>query len=274
MSKYLVIGLGSMGKRRVRCLRALGVSADDIYGLDKRTDRCEEAKEKYNIRVVEDENQIDFENIKAVIVSLPPDKHHIGAEIAIKHNLPVFIEASVVKKDVEEIKEKGKTNIFIAPSCTLVYHQMIKKIKEIVDSGEYGRVSNFSYHSGQYLPDWHPWENVNDFYVSNRLTGGAREIVPFELTWIINMFGFPKGIKGYFRKTMDIGCDIEDSYACTIDYGNMIGNFLVDVVAKMQPEICLLILNGHSCNGVGIIEGLRYLKLIVNNGNLSNKMMK
>lgn len=232
MSKFLVIGLGSMGKRRIRCLKALGESSNDIYGMDKRDDRCEEAKKKYNIQIVKDEKQVDFHNIKAIIVSLPPDKHHIGAEIAVKYNIPAFIEASVVKADVQEIKENNKSNIFIAPSCTMVYHQMIKIIKKIVKTQEYGKVCNFSYHSGQYLPDWHPWENVKDFYVSNRITGGAREIVPFELTWIVDVFGFPKDIKGYYRKTTDIGCDIEDSYACTIDYGDMVGNLLVDVVGR------------------------------------------
>ena len=232
MSKFLVVGLGSMGKRRIRCLMALGISNKDIYGLDLREDRCEEAKKKYNINIIKYEKEINFEDIKAVIVSLPPDKHHIGADIALKHNVPVFIEASVVKTDVEKIKGNNKGNVFIAPSCTMLYHPMILKIKKIVESKEYGRVCNFSYHSGQYLPDWHPWEDVNDFYVSNRITGGAREIVPFELTWIIDMFGFPNDIKGYFRKTTNVGCDIEDSYACTIDYGDMIGNLLVDVVGR------------------------------------------
>ena len=42
--------------------------------------------------------------------------------------------------------------------------------------------SGFVYHSGQYLPDWHPWESYKDFYVSNPATGARREIVPFELS--------------------------------------------------------------------------------------------
>lgn len=232
MNKYLVIGLGSMGKRRVRCLMALGVKAENIYGIDTRTDRCSEAKEKYGICIVNSEQEVDFSEIEAVIVSLPPDKHSLGVDIAIKYSKPVFVEASVVLEDVESIKKNNVNNIFIAPSCTFIYHPMIKEIKKMVQSGKYGKVCNFSYHSGQYLPDWHPWENVNDFYVSNRITGGAREIVPYELTWITDIFGMPNEIKGYFRKTMDLQCQIEDSYAGSIDYGDMIGNILVDVVGR------------------------------------------
>lgn len=231
MSGYYVKGLGSMGKRRVRCLMALGVSPEEIWGNDIRIDRCEEAKKKYGINIVFDESEVDFEKIDAVIVSLPPDSHKLGVDIAVKYGKPVFVEASVVLQEAIEI-QKNSEDIFVAPSCTFVFHPMIKEVKKIVESGDLGKVCNFTYHSGQYLPDWHPWENVNDFYVSNRETGGAREIVPYELTWITNVFGFPKNIKGYFRKTGEIGCDIEDSYVSTLDFGSMIGGLLVDVVSR------------------------------------------
>ncbi len=231
MDKYLVVGLGSMGKRRVRCLLALGVPSSNIYGLDVREDRREEATHKYGIVTVKDESEVEFDEIRAVIVSLPPDKHHLGAEIAARHNKSVFVEASVVLSDALRIKEIC-SEVFVAPSTTLHFHPMIKEIRRIVKSGELGKVCNFSYHSGQFLPDWHPWENVNDFYVSNRITGGAREIVPFELTWMVEVFGFPNDVKGYFRKTGKIGCDIEDSYATVLSYDDMIGALFVDVIGR------------------------------------------
>lgn len=232
MNKFLIIGLGSMGKRRVRCLNALGIESRDIIGIDTREDRCVEAQKKYGISIAKNEGEIDFSEVRAVIVSLPPDKHYEGVCIALKYNKPAFVEASVVLEDVKKIKESNKNNIFVAPSGTFLFHPVIKKIKEFVESQIYGKVCNFSYHSGQYLPTWHPWENVNDFYVSNRVTGGAREIVPYELTWIVDVLGFPNAIKGYFRKTADVGCDIEDSYACSLDYDNMVGILLVDVVGR------------------------------------------
>lgn len=231
MKKYLVIGLGSMGKRRVRCLMALGIKPKDIWGMDTRADRCGEAKEKYGIKIANGEENIDFKEIKAIIVSLPPDRHSYGVDVAIRHHKPVFVEASVILSEVKEMEERSK-GIFVAPSCTFVFHPMIKEIKKIVQSGELGKMCNFSYHSGQYLPDWHPWENVHDFYVSNRTTGGAREIVPYELTWLTDIFGFPEEIKGYFRKTGKTGCDIEDSYASCLSYGDMVGTLQVDVVSR------------------------------------------
>lgn len=232
MEKFLVVGLGSMGKRRIRCLLAMGKEKQQIIGFDLREDRCREVEDTYEIATFSDAAAMDFTDIKAVVVSLPPDKHFVGAKLAIDHDLPVFIEASVVLNDVKKIMDYNNNKVFIAPSYTMAFHPMIKVIKDIIKSERYGKVCNFSYHCGQYLPDWHPWEKVTDYYVGHRITGGAREIVPFELTWLVNMLGFPNEIKGFFRKTAELGCDIEDTYVCNMTYDSFVGSMVVDVVAR------------------------------------------
>jgi len=230
MKKVLVIGLGSMGKRRIRCLKALGIK--EIIGFDLRLDRLEEAKLLYNIDVIEKLTQELFRDLSFIIISTPPDAHTEYAKTAIDNNLPAFIEASVIKTEVESILKYNTKNVFIAPSCTLRFHPSIIDITTIIKSNRYGRITNFTYHSGQYLPDWHPWEHVNDFYVSKRETGGGREIVPFELTWIVDSIGWPESAKGIFKKTIDFGPVIEDSYAFLLNYHDKVGSIIVDVAAR------------------------------------------
>ena len=218
-----------MGKRRIRCLRALGY--EHIIGYDPRKDRREEAVEKYYIQTVDRLN--DLKRYDAIIISTPPDKHIDYLRLAVENKVPAFVEASVLIDGLEEINNLAKkSKVFIAPSCTLQFHPIIKDIKKIVESGKYGSVTNFTYHSGNFLPDWHPWEKVSDFYVSNRPTGAGREIVPFELTWICDMMGFPNQIKGFFNRTMDVGADIEDSYAFTMKYNKAVASVIVDVTAR------------------------------------------
>ena len=236
--KFLVIGLGSMGKRRVRCLLALGYT--DIVGFDIREDRRKESFEKYNILTVESLNNVSLTDFDAFIISTPPDLHTRYAKMAIDLRKPVFIEASVILEHVQEIKSYNKNNTFLAPSCTLRFHPMIKDITSIIKGEKYGKITNFSYHSGQYLPDWHPWENVSDFYVSNRETGGGREIVPFELTWIVDTIGWPIDVKGVFEKTIDFGSNIEDSYAFILKYKGMIGSVVVDVAARYATRSLII----------------------------------
>lgn len=232
--KVLVIGLGSMGKRRVRCLLTIGNI--DITGFDIRESRTDEASKLYQIKTGQDFDKIlSNSSFDAWIISVPPDLHHIYIKKAIELGIPAFIEASVVDTDLKEmIHDSRSKNIVLAPSCTMLYHPAIKKISEIVTSGELGTISLFLYHSGQFLPDWHTYEHVSDYYVSSKETGGAREIVPFELTWITQLLGFPTRVVGFHKKTIEIegAEEIDDTYSLLMDYPGFIFNLTVDVVSR------------------------------------------
>jgi predicted dehydrogenase len=242
--KYLIIGLGSMGKRRVRCLNALGITT--VAGFDQREDRRLECKEKYRLQTFSDIDRAMKEfQPDAFIISVPPDAHHIYMKMAAEKGLHFFVEASVVDTNMDLIKKLVKAkNIVAAPSSTLIFHPAIKKIFEIIKSKELGVISNIIFHSGQYLPDWHTYEKVSDYYVSNPLTGGAREIVPFELSWLTQIFGFPVKVCGFNRKLIDIkGAEkIDDTYNFLFDYKDFLANITIDVVSRFATR--RLLING------------------------------
>lgn len=232
--KALVIGLGSMGKRRVRCLQSLGV--EDIVGVDLRSDRCEEAAQRYGIRTGSDLASIwkTFSPDMAII-SLPPKAHVNAMHACIDHDVSFFVEASVVDDGLAEVVARTKnTSLVAAPSTTLYFHPAIAEIFRLVRSNRIGKISNVMLHSGQYLPDWHTYEHVSDYYVSDPATGGAREIVPFEMTWFTELFGFPRRVAGQYRKTVEIaGAEyIDDTYNCLLDYGTFLATVTVDVVSR------------------------------------------
>lgn len=230
--RFLVIGLGSMGKRRIRCLDRLGYN--DVLGYDLDSERRKTAAEEYGIDPVSDIDVVDFDEVDAFVISTPPFAHNEYIELAIETETPAFVEASVIREGLPELAERArKAGVRIAPSCTLRYHPAIQDITDIVRSGEYGDVTTFSYHMGQYLPDWHPWEDVEEFYVSNEDTSATREMVPFELMWLIKVVGYPETIGGHVGKTTaDIGTDINDAYALSVELESGYGTLLVDVVAR------------------------------------------
>ncbi|HUJ19460.1 MAG TPA: Gfo/Idh/MocA family oxidoreductase [Nitrospirota bacterium] len=241
---FLVAGLGSMGKRRIRCLKALGYGA--IGGLDVRSDRRTEVEEKYGIAVYADfQEALAAVKPDCLIISVPPDVHHLYMKLAIEHGLHFFVEASVVDTDLEEIRKKLRgRRIVAAPSATLLFHPAITQIAAVIRSGQLGKISNIMLHSGQYLPDWHTYEKVSDYYVSNPSTGGAREIVPFELTWVTKLFGFPRRVFGNVRKTIRIpGAEsIDDTYNFLLDYDGFLATVTVDVVSRHATR--RLLING------------------------------
>src|SRR3989338_1153461 len=88
--RFLIIGLGSMGKRRIRNLHACGER--DIIGFDIRPDRNEEAKAKYGIQVISDFKGISPKDFDAMIISTSPLAHKDYIRFALKNKKHFFVE--------------------------------------------------------------------------------------------------------------------------------------------------------------------------------------
>ncbi len=234
--KVLVIGLGSMGKRRVRNLNALGMK--HVAGVDSREDRRIEAEQKYSVPTFASaEEAIDSFGPSALVISTPPDRHMDYAFIGLQHKLPCFIEASVGDEgrilELHALTEKDGP--IMAPSCTMRYFPGPQKVKELVRQGVIGKVINVNYHTGQYLKDWHPWEAIENYYVSKRQTGGCREIVPFELTWLNDIFGHAQPVACLRDRVGDLSVDIDDIYHFWLRYpGNTLASVSVEVLSRPQ----------------------------------------
>ena len=246
---FLIVGLGSMGKRRVRNLKALGHS--NIAGFDLRKDRREEATTTYGITTYSSfEEALKKFAPQALIISVSPESHMHYAWQGLDHEISCFIEASVVDQDrilalFHAVKNKS---VVMAPSCTMRYFPGPKHVKEILASGKLGKPLNVNYQTGQYLPDWHPWESIETFYVSKRETGGAREIVPFELTWLNDLFGHPIALACVKDKLTDMPADIDDVYHCLLRYPNgVLANLSVEVISRPEAtrELRVLCTNGE-----------------------------
>ena len=238
---FLVVGLGSMGKRRVRNLQHL--QAGRVVGFDLREDRREEASEKYGISTVtsleEGLNQADV-----VIVSTSPEAHLKVAKEAVLKGKPVFMELNVVLDENydEVIRLSREKNVFVAPSYTRRFKESISKLKSWIDQGRIGKVLTVNHHWGMNLKDWHPWEDIADYYVGKRETGGAREMVAFELSWLPWLVGKPKMVSGFKSKRSDFQVDIDDVYQFTlISEGGVLLNVLIDVLARPPQKTTVII---------------------------------
>lgn len=242
VERVFVIGLGSMGKRRVRNLSRLAVPS--IIGFDPRGDRCDEARAQTPaLRTVADVGEGFAMSPGAVIVCTPPDLHVRYAREAVRRGLPFFAEASVVDDGAEVLlAESRRAGVVAAPSCTLRFQPSIRRMKGLVDDGRIGRLLAYTHHSGQYLPDWHPWEDYRHFYAGQRRTGACREIVPFEFIWLTWIAGPVSTVSAFRAKTSDLDADIDDVYQVLARHRRgPLGHLLVDVLAREPIRRCTLV---------------------------------
>ena len=236
--KYLIIGLGSMGRRRIRCLSALNVAKSDIFGFDLREDRLREAKERYGIVPVDNPDTV-VESVDVIIICTPPDCHLQYQEYAVDKGKHFFCEVGLFKEGIEEVLSRAKhKKIKAVPSKTATVFRERQVVKKLVSEKYAGIPLAFIYHSGCFLPHWHRYEKISDFYVSKRETGGARDIVAFQMTGLKYIFGDVKkvfAIKG--KLSPDFEADIDDIYnlICIFE-GNVTGNITTDVISRPPSE--------------------------------------
>ncbi len=183
----LIVGLGSMGKRRARLLKGIDPSVQ-LWGVDNTEFRRAEAAglgitAYSSIKEACEEQQFD-----AALVCTAPLTHHIIIRQLLNAGLPVFTELNLVSDGYQELIELAKEkNLPLFLSSTMLYRRETQYIRQQV-APLAGKV-NYIYHIGQYLPDWHPWENYKNFFVGNARTGGVREILGIDLPWLLDAFG-------------------------------------------------------------------------------------
>ena len=244
--RFVVIGLGSMGKRRIRNLFSLGY--DCISGIDISASRRQEAEQKFNIDTYLSLSEAMLSlQVDAIIVSTPPDCHLQFIKWAKTNNVACFIEASVVgEREIAEVADELQDHHVIVPSCTMRYYNAPKSIRKLISEKAIGNVLNINYVVGQYLPDWHPWEHISDYYVSKRETGGCRELVPFELTWLIEIFGDPEPLCCMRDKCSALEANIDDIYHCILKFeSGPYLNLTVEVLSRPKATRELILIGSE-----------------------------
>lgn len=249
--KFFIVGLGSMGKRRIRNLRANGEK--DVSGFDIRPDRNAEVKEKYGIKTLSAVTDIEPNEFDVLIISTSPDAHGHYIRYALKHKKHFFVEHPTSDDGYKEIL-KNKDATVKAPSCTFLFHPAVKLMKRILEEGTIGKVLAFQYHMGQYLPEWHPWEDYRSVYFSKRETGACREMFAFELIWLNSLMGSrAKKTNGIIGKRSDLDMDADDTVTAIVQYENGVrGTLLIDTIAR-KPFRTLRILGSE-----GVLEWERF----------------
>jgi predicted dehydrogenase len=229
--KAIVIGLGSMGKRRIRLLRQSFFSVE-LLGVDKSESRRKEAADLFEIEVFSELEDALAESCDCAFVCTAPLAHAEIISICLSAGLHVFSELNLVRDGyVENIRLAAKKQRTLFISSTMLYRPDIQYLIEYTKGKE---PLIYTYHVGQYLPDWHPWESFNDFFVGDKRTGGCREILAIELPWLLRAFGEVAEISVKSLHASTLQLPYPDTYLIQMTHkSGALGQFLVDVLTRV-----------------------------------------
>lgn len=231
--KIAVIGLGSMGKRRIRLIKNILGENVEIYGVDSNEKRCIEVKNEYGVVCVSDLSiLLDEKLIDAAFIATSPLAHASLITTCLEHGIHVFTELNLVDTDYEKnIALAKRNNKVLFLSSTMLYRKEIQYIARCIKEADCS--VNYTYHVGQYLPDWHPWDVLEEFFISKKATNGCRELFAIELPWIVNVFGRIVKYDVVKSKASKLPIDYADNYLLLIEHetGHK-GVLAVDVISR------------------------------------------
>ena len=195
MPDFLIIGQGSMGKRRVRCLLANGVVAHDICVYDTLADRLAESAERYGVRTADSiALLLDSPALRAVFVSVPGALHLDYCLAAARAGKHWFCEVPLALglHGLDELFARTRQGLVGAPGCQVLFHPLAQALRAWSQAPTTGRILGGSYSFGSYLPDWHRYEDYRGFYASSQALGGGNlDVIAQELVWLRWIVGQP-----------------------------------------------------------------------------------
>lgn len=141
-----IIGLGYWGPNLVRNFLA-HPEVDKVYGCDKKEDRLKFIGSRFpSVELLTDYDEMLKKDIEAVIISTPVDLHYPLAKKALEAGKHIWVEKPFTAKSAhaqELIDIAAEKNLRIFVDHTFIYTGAVKKIKELVQSGEIGDITYF-----------------------------------------------------------------------------------------------------------------------------------
>lgn len=208
----LIVGLGSIGRRHARNWMAL-----DLGPLAVCRSRRAPLPEPLGVDVVEYDDlrrALETEQPDAVIVCTPTSLHVEAACTALQAGSNVLVEkplGSTLRGVADLLDLARRSGRLIGVGYHLRFHPGLVRLKSLIDAGAIGRVVSARAECGEYLPDWHPWEDYRHAYAARRdLGGGAVLTFSHELDALCWLMGAPRRVTAIAAHASTLELDVED----------------------------------------------------------------
>jgi predicted dehydrogenase len=256
--KILVAGLGSIGRRHLRNLRALGENDILLY----RTRRATLPDDELAGLPVETDlrRALDLEP-DAVIVANPTALHLDVAIPAAEAGCHILMEKPVSHSlnRVDELAAAAKrSGSRILVGFQFRFHPALQKARELLQANSIGRLLSVRAHWGEYLPNWHPWEDFKQGYAARAdLGGGVTLTLTHPLDYLRWLCGDVESLWAY-TSSLGLGLPVEDAAEIGLRFQTgIIGS--VHVNYNQQPPVHRLEMVGsqgtlHWDNSDGILH--------------------
>lgn len=243
--EFLVIGCGSIGQRHLRNLRCLGI--ENLVAFDTLPERREQVRKSLGVSTFGSLSDALKSGPDVAMVTTSTSSHIEVALEAAERGCHLFIEKPLshtldgVDLLLSVVQEKG---LMTLAGCNMRFHPGLATIKKLLDDDAVGKVVAVRVQSGQWLPDWHPWEDYRTGYSARQdLGGGIILDGVHELDYISWLMGSEvQQVSCFAGKLSRLEIDTEDTAAILLRYSDgSIGEVHLDYVQRAYSRSCHII---------------------------------
>lgn len=238
----LVAGCGSIGTRHLRNLARLGIGPLLAYDLDRqRSTNAAGAVGANPLASLE-----EAPPLRAAFVCSPTSRHLQVARAVLERGAHLFIEKPIsdsLEGVAELLVEARRQRRTVMVGFNLRHHPSLRKIKSLLDERAVGRILGARIQFGQFLPDWHPWEDYRQGYSANRALGGGIVLdAVHEFDYARWLLGDVRAIAGMSATSGLLEIDTEDLAAFTMRHETgAISEIHLDYLQRFYSRTCQII---------------------------------
>ena len=224
--KILIIGLGGIGQRHTRNLRTLlGDSVEIIaYRVRRLThvvtptmgaDQDLNVEDVYNITTFHSLEEALAQKPDIAYICNPSSLHVAVTRACLLAGCDIFLEkplADSLEGTTELVDLAREHNRIAMVGYQLRFHPCVIRLTEIVRSGILGNLLGVRATIGEYLPNWHPYEDYRIMYAARADLGGGVILSQIhEFDYLYSLFGLPNRIYALGGHWSDLEIDVEDT---------------------------------------------------------------
>jgi predicted dehydrogenase len=220
--KILIAGLGSIGRRHFRNLIALGEKNIVLLRTRKATLMDDELA-GYPVETGLDA-AIQKHRPDAVVVANPTSLHLDVAIPAAEAGCHILLEKpvshSLERLDLlQDVAQKSGSRILVG--FQFRYHPTLNKARDLIQSNVLGRILTAHAHWGEYLPQWHPWEDYRQSYAARAdLGGGVAVTLTHPLDYLRYLLGNVESLWSFNGHISPLEVDVEDVAEIGLKFSN------------------------------------------------------
>jgi predicted dehydrogenase len=233
--KVLVIGGGSMGRRRLRDLKALWPG--EVMLLEPNEARCREIAGRFGVRGFTKLDDAFATQPDALAVCTPPALHEPYVREGIKRKLHIFAEVPFIMDlaAMEGVARQAPSYpAVLAMSHAPRYYPPFVILRDQIRRGVIGRPLYVEHSLGNYLPEWHPYEDYRTFYGGDWKLGGAGlDMIPHEFDALLWWLGPLSRVQARFSKLSSLELNGPDTQDVLLTFASgAVGYFHNDVIER------------------------------------------